>query len=267
MRLNKNRFELRFGLIFLILWIFIFVFHATWDGWIWEWNYFGYNGPNQHFDFDLFDLKITRLEDGGIIYNSTNNLHNLIYICFFTFFMGWFGLIFDIEWAKQGLMATSGISFIAAIATLKPWINHTYILQTVYDVIHVSGIIMATYLFSKKKISLIKIIPGLLGTWILYLLSRILLEPWPYWTESRNAYFSINQINNMPFYFYGFEYLIVIVVLMGVNFIIHLLNLKMKNRILKAVFPLLIFTFVYLVMNSLNFIEVPLVDLRAWKSP
>ncbi|MGC9384135.1 MAG: hypothetical protein ACP5D6_06005, partial [Kosmotogaceae bacterium] len=74
----------------------------------------------------------------------TNNLHNLIYICYFVFFMGWFGLLFDVEWAKQGAMGTVGISFIATLSTLNPS-DHLYILQINYDIVHVSGIILGFF--------------------------------------------------------------------------------------------------------------------------
>jgi len=265
MQLNEDKFELKLGIIFFIIWSLVLVFYLTWDGWIWEWNYFGYNGPNQHFDLNLFDLKIERLKDGEIIYYSTNNLHNLLYICFFVFFLGWFGLIFDSKWAKNGFLATSGISFLAALATMFPLKYHIYILQIIYDIIHGSAVVMASYLFSKERFLLKKALPAIFLTWTLYMLSRIALEPWPYWIGNKDAYFSLNQVNDMPFYFYGLEYSIVIAVMIGLNIPIYLAISRVKNRFLRVLTPFAMFMIVYFVIYSLGLIHIPKIDIKAWK--
>lgn len=266
MKINRYKFEFKLGFFFFVVWSVVFVFYLTWDGWIWEWNYLGYEGPNQHFDVDIFDLKIERLDDGGIIYHSTNNVHNLIYICFYVFFLGWFGLITDSKWIKNGFLAISGISFIAFVATISPLKNHTYIVQIVYDVVHISAIIMAIYIFSRENFSFKKGLPFIFITWFFYLMSRIILEPWPYWKGNKDAYYSLNQVNDMPFYFYGLEYSIVIAVMVGLNLLIYLLLSKVKNRFLKVFIPFAVFIITYLIINSLGLIKIPQVDLRTWKN-
>jgi energy-coupling factor transporter transmembrane protein EcfT len=45
----------------------------------------------------------------------------------------------------------------------------------------------------------------------------------------------------MPFYAYGFEYGIVIGILLIVNFIFLKVNTKIPNRKIKAIFPFLVF--------------------------
>jgi hypothetical protein len=264
MKLNPNVIERRIGWIFFIIWLFTFIFYFTWDGWIQEWRITGYEGENQHFDLDPFDFSVTTKNDGTYIYNSTNNLHNLIYICYFVFFMGWFGLLFDIEWAKQGTMGTVGISFIATLSTLNPS-DHLYILQINYDIVHLSGIILGLFLFSRHRPSLKKITTGILLTSVFYILSRIIYEPWPYWEESANAYYSVNQINDVPFYFYGFEYSVVIALLYFINLTILLINTRIKNKKIWVFTPMIIYTITCILLFSLNLVHPPAVDLTTWR--
>ncbi len=263
MKLNPNLRERRIGWIFLVIWLFTMFFYITWDGWLQEWRITGYEGSNQHFDLDLFDFSVTVKSDGTYIYNSTNNLHNLIYICYFVLFMGWFGLIFDVEWLKQGTMGTVGVSFIATLATLNPS-DHLYILQITYDIVHLSGIILGLYLFSRYRPSLKLMTPGILLTSVFYILSRIIYEPWPYWEESANAFYSINQINDVPFYFYGFEYVIVLGLLFGMNIIIKLIINRIEDRKYWIFVPMIVYSVTCMIMLALNLISLATIDLTTW---
>jgi hypothetical protein len=125
---------------------------------------------------------------------------------------------------------------------------------------------MAIYIFSKEKFSFKKGLPFIFLTWFFYLISRIVLEPWPYWKGNKDAYYSLNQVNDMPFYFYGLEYSIVIAVMVGLNLLIYLLLSKVKNRFLKVFIPFAVFIITYLIINSLGLIKIPQVDLRTWKN-
>jgi len=256
--------EREIGIFLLLIWTAVTVFYLTWDGWVQEWEILGYSGPNQHFDFDLFDMRYIRTEDGGYIYISTNNLHNLMYICYFILFMAWAGFLFNWEWAKQGLMATIGIPFIASIVMLEKFEDSANVMMIVYHILHLSSVVPGLYLLSERKLSLRRSIPGTLGTWFFYVLSRVILEPFPYWKGERDAYYSLNQINDMPFYFYGLEYGTVILILLGVNFTITVYNLKIKSKVWRILLPIFNYMVVYIILRSLGLISFPTVDTRTW---
>ncbi|MEA2065720.1 MAG: hypothetical protein U9O65_01245 [Thermotogota bacterium] len=174
--------------------------------------------------------------------------------------MGWFGLLFDIEWLKQGTIATVGVSFIATLSTLNPS-NHLYNLQIIYDMVHLSGIFLGLYLFIKYRPSLKFMTSGILLTSVFYILSRIIYEPWPYWKESANAFYSANQINDVPFYFYGLEYSIVLAILFGKNVIIALTNNKIEDKKFWILVPMIIYTATCIILFSLNLVNQPTVNL------
>ena len=256
--------ERKVGMVLLLIWLSIMVFYLTWDGWVQEWEILGYSGPNQHFDLDLFDMKFKRTEDGGYIYISTNNVHNLLYICYFILFMAWTGFLFNWEWAKQGLMATIGIPFIASIVMLEKTKDLVNVMMIVYHLLHLSSILPGIHLLGKERLNLKKAIPGMMGTWIFYILSRLFLEPFPYWEGKRDAYYSLNQINDMPFYFYGLEYGVVILILLAVNVSISIFNPRIKSEKMRILFPVLDYIVVYIILKSLGLISFPSVDLRSW---
>lgn len=160
-------------------------------------------------------------------------------------------------------MGTVGISFIATLSTLNPS-DHLYILQINYDIVHVSGIILGLFLFSQHRPSLKKMTPGISLTFVFYILSRIIYEPWPYWEESANAYYSVNQINDVPFYFYGFEYSVVIALLYVINITILLINMRIKNKKIWVFTPMIIYTIACILLFSLNLVHPPVVDLTTW---
>ncbi len=255
MKLNQNIFERRLGIFFMVLWILILMFYLTWDGWLYEWRDCGYSGPNQHFDLDLLDMKYEHTSDGGITYFSTNNLHNLIYLCYLVFLIGWLALLFGWEWAKQGAMATMGISLVAALSTLD-LSDHAYMLQIVYDVVHLSGIVIGAYLFSKYYLKTSKSLPIVFGTWAVYLISHLMFTPWPFWENVGQAYFSVNQINDLPFFLFGVEYTLVLAIILSVSFMVEKMNSRTSNRVLRVLIPIGLYFVLCLVMYSLGLIMV-----------
>jgi hypothetical protein len=106
--------------------------------------------------------------------------------------------------------------------------------------------------------------PGILLTYVFYIISRIIYEPWPYWKESANAYYSVNQINDVPFYFYGFEYSIVIALLLGINIAIILINKRLRDKKSWVFTPMIIYTIACIIILFLNLTQPPTVDLTTW---
>ena len=255
--------EKKAGIVFLLIWIAIALFYLTWDGWLYEWQSCGYLGTNQHFDLDLFDLNIQRNADGTMLYTSTNNLHNLIYICYFVIFLGALGLITGRRWLKQGAIAIYPISMVSLISTLLPLSNHTYIIQLAYDAVHLVSIILGLYCLYKVEIRFKEMFFGIFATWIFYLLARVLLEPWPFWQTNGNGYFSLNQINDMPFYFYGLEYLPVIAILLVINWLFSRVQHKKTILFWKMVFPLLCCLIVGILLMATGMIQLQQLDMRA----
>ena len=260
MHLNENTKERKMGFIFMIIWFAVLLFYMTWDGWVYEWHKCGYAGPNQHFDFDFGDMVYT-VVGNTILYASTNNLHNIIFLCYTTFLFGWIGLLTGSEIFKQGTMATLAFPVIAAMSTLNPIGDHVYIVQIVYDIVHLSGIIIGVYFMYHNDINTKKMIPIIMLTWVIYIVSRILTTPWPYWENDGLAYFSINQANDMPFYFYGLEYGIVVVIFLTVNFMFEKIGTKISNKHVKALFPLVIFFILCVVFLATGLIQITEIDL------
>jgi hypothetical protein len=157
-------------------------------------------------------------------------------------------------------MALTAFPVIAALFTLNPP-DHLYILQIVYDIVHISGIAACTYLFYKNDLDLKLATPGILGTWGIYLISRILIQPWPYWENNNLGYFSVNQINNMPFYFYGLEYGIVVIIIFVANFLIIKIQHKIPNQIVKAFFPFVVFAILFVTFMLLGVVQLQVIDL------
>ena len=129
---------------------------------------------------------------------------------------------------------------------------------------HLSGTIIGVYLFYKVDFKLRKAIPTIVGTWVLYLVARILCEPWPYWATNGNAYFSTNQINDMPFYFYGLEYSIVVAVLLAINYAIMRLDSMMPNRKLKGLLPIFVYVVVCALLQIFGLIRIQDIPIAAF---
>ncbi len=256
LKLNENRKERTIGLVFMAIWFAVLIFYLLWDGWVWEWRECGYGGPNQHFDFDFTDMKY-EIVNNEVVYYSTNNLFNIIYLCYFTFFMGWTGLVFDNKYLKQGCIATLAFPVIAAMSTLQPLLHHQYVVQIVYNVVHLSGIILGLFLFYHQNVELKKAMPAIMFTWVIYLVSRIIATPWPYWEYRGLAFYSVNQVNDMPFYFYGLEYGAVVLIFVVVNGLFQKLNEKVNKKWFRAVFPFVVFVVLCIVFLAIGFIQIP----------
>lgn len=192
-------------------------------------------------------------------YYETNNLHNLIYLCLWTAMISIFALITGNKWLRQGSVATLAFPIMSAFSTINPLVAvdiftldvfryHLYALQIVYDINHGCGMFMGIYNYyllnkEEEEINLKQITPTIGLTWIVYFISRILLQKWPFWdqTHQTTGMFSLNQINNMPFYFFGFEYIIVVALLYFINFLLLTINKQIKNIKIKTLFPFVIF--------------------------
>ena len=259
-KLNENIFERRLGIFFTMLWCAITLFYLLWDGWVYEWAECGYDGPNQHFDFDLLDMK-WEVVDGTVVYYATNNLHSIIYLCFFTLLIGSLGLLTGSQYFKQGAMVLLAFPVIAGMSTIMPLGNHEYIVQIIYDIVHISGITIGIYLMYNNEIDLKKASPVLWSTWPIYILSRILVQPSPYWENNTTGYFSVNQVNNMPFYLYGVEYVIVIFIFYAVYTLFSVINRKIENRKVKAIYPFAIFAILCITFILTGLITLQEIDM------
>ena len=258
-KLNDDLAERRVGWIFMIIWFAVLIFYLTWDGWIAEWRICGYNGPNQHFDLNFFDMRYS-VVDGKIIYESTNNLHNIIYLCYYTFFFAWLGLLTGNRFCKQGATALTAFPVVATLFTLNP-ADHVYIVQIVYDIVHGSSTAACIYLFYKNDLKIKEASPVIWGTWGIYLLSRVLIQPWPFWENNTLGYFGVNQINTMPFYFYGMEFLLVIGIAYLANVVIFTVNSRLKRKILKAFFPFVMYAGLFITFQLLGLVTLEVLDL------
>lgn len=279
-KLNENLKERRMGFFFMFIYIGIFLVYLFFDGWLYEWLHYGYAGANQHWDFNIFGDMNWEIVNGEIIYNSTNNLHNLIYMCYWTATISWLALITGNKWLKQGSMATLAFPVISLFSTINPIVAsdvftldvfryHAYFLQIIYDINHLSGTIMGVYIFYQcakagEDIDLKKITPAIMFTWLIFFVSRVLLQKWPFWDPAnRMGMISTNQINNMPFFAYGLEYIIVVGILYFINIGVKFVNSKIENPKLKTLIPFAFFTTITIVMVAVGLIVLQIIP---WES-
>lgn len=275
--LNPNRKQRKIGFFFLTIYLSIIIFYLFFDGWHFEWLAYGYDGANQHFDLNIFSDMDWELVNGVPVYNSTNNLHNLIYMCLWTGILSAFALVTGNKWLRQGAVGTMAFPVISTFSTINPFIAsdiltfdifryHFYILQIVYDINHLSGIILGVYNFhllikDKEEINFKKITPIIMFTWLLFILSRFLLQKWPFWDPAnRIGMISTNQINNMPFFLYGFEYIIVVALLYFINVVVKFSIPKIQNHKMKLIFPFLVFagfTIIFVMIGLIVLQEIP----------
>ena len=286
MKLNENLKERKMGFIFLSIYFVIFLVYLFFDGWAHEWYFYGYGGKSQHFDLDIFSDMVWSLSEGKRVIESTNNLHNLVYICYYTGLASAFALITGNEWLKKGSIATLAFPVISFFSTINPFYAkdvftweifryHFYFLQIFYDLNHICGMIMGVtilYNTAKKNEKIVdfkKMAPIIMFTWFLFYLSKIFLQKWQFWTPGNElGVISTNQINNMPFDFYGLEYIIVVVLLYFINFLLNTADKWLK----KSGFPekvnisyakLITFVpFIIFVVLTLIFIAVGLIVLQ-----
>ena len=254
--LNENKTQRKIGYFFLVIYIGIFAFFTFWDGYIFEWLYYGYNGKSQHFDF-IFNDMVWDIVGGERIYYSTNNADMLLYMCHWTGLFASFALITGNKYLRQGAMATMAFPVMSAFSTINPivaidlfnpdvFLYHTYIQQIVSDIVHITGAIMGVYLFyiaakQNEELEIKKYTPTLLFTWLLYIVTKFSLQKYPWVEGSELAYHGTNQVNNMPFYIFGFEYLLVLVIIYIFNTIIKYANRKIPNPKYKTLVPFAIF--------------------------
>ncbi len=256
--LNPNRKQRLMGFFFLAIYIGIITIYLFYDGWIYEWLAYGYDGKSQHFDFHIFSDMQWTLENGIPTYTSTNNLHNLIYMCLWTGLISVFALLTGNKWLRQGSVATLAFPIMSAFSTINPivaneifttdiFVYHSFFLQIVYDINHSCGIVMGVYNYymlnkDEEEINIKQMAPTILFTWVLFILSRFLLQKWPFWDPSnRMGMISTNQINDMPFFLYGFEYIIVVALIFAINIALKKINPVFKNKVVKTFFPFVIF--------------------------
>jgi hypothetical protein len=259
LNLNTDIGERKAGYLFMSIWLLILAFYLTWDGWVYEWEACGYSGPNQHFDLDFFDMRYEVI-NGQIKYISTNNLHNIIYLCYYGLLIAWLGLLTGNKYLKHGAMSLTSVMFLSILFTLRSS-DHQYLLQFVWDIVHFSSVIACIYLFYKNKFILKWALPVLFSTWVIYYVSLFLLKPWPFWEHNNLAYYGINQINKMPFYFYGLEYSLAIFIILAINIGISWLQPKFPDKRVRTVLPLLIGIVAYLVLLFLGLVEIEHLDI------
>lgn len=272
-KLNENLRERRWGFFFLGIYIFIFLFYLFFDGWHYEWIDYGYAGANQHFDFNIFGDMQWEIVNGERVYYSTNNLHNLVYICYYTGLISCLALLTGNKWLRQGSVATMAFPVMSAFSTINPFVAsdiftldifyyHSYILQIVYDLNHICGIIMGIYNYkilieNNERIDFKKITPTILFTWLLFILARVFLQKWPFWAPGNElGMISTNQINNMPFVFYGLEYIIVIALLYFVNIVIYFTEPLIKKKSAKIAIPFVVFAALTITLVAAGLIEL-----------
>lgn len=257
--MNPDLKERKAGYIFLSIWLAILAFYLTWDGWVYEWEVCGYDGPNQHFDLDFFDMRY-EVVNGQIKYISTNNLHNIIYLCYYGLLIAWLGLLTGNKYLKHGAMSLTSVMFLSILFTLRPS-DHQHLIQFVWDVVHLSGVVACAYLFSRNKFNLIWSLPVMMSTWIVYYISLLILKPWPFWEHNNLAYYGINQVNKMPFYFYGLEFSLAIFVLLMINLGVIGLQPRFPGAKARVVLPFLIGFIAYLILLFLGLIEIEHLDI------
>ncbi len=204
----------RVGLAGLGIYVAIATFYLSWDGWLYEWRECGFAGPNQHFDLDLLDMRWD-LADGTVVYHSLSNLHNLLYLCDIQLLLGALGLLLGVRSFRQGSIALLPLTVSSLASTVIPLHDHAYPLQWAYDLVHVSGIAVGAFLLAREDPDVRAGGPWIWASWGIFLASKVLCCKWPFW-EHPLAFFSLNQINHMPFSFFGLEYLLVVGLLYGV---------------------------------------------------
>ncbi len=285
MKLNPNLKERRWGFFFMFVFFLISLFYLFYDGWLYEWVKYGYSGANQHWDLIIFGDMNFDIINGEYVYTSTHNLMHFLYLCYWTAAVNYFYLITGNKWLKQGSIATMAFAMMAFFSTINP-INvkdifstdvftfHSYYLQFVFDINHISGIIMGFYIFNSsikegEEINFKMITPFILGTWFIYLITKVLMTPWPFWAPGNElGYYDTNQINNIPFQLYGFEYLLLVVPLLYlINFLVKSLTRKIKNPKLKAIVPYAIFAGFTLFFVFIDFIVLQDIPYQQFIQP
>ena len=108
------------GYFFLGVFFLMSLFYLFYDGWIYEWVEFGYEGVNQHWDLKVFGDLDYEIINGEYVYYSTHNLQHFIYICYYSAAFCYFYLITGNEWLRQGAIATMAFPVMSFFSTINP---------------------------------------------------------------------------------------------------------------------------------------------------
>ncbi|UYP46768.1 hypothetical protein NEF87_003053 [Candidatus Lokiarchaeum ossiferum] len=278
-QLNPNLKERRLGFFFMTIFLGILIVYLFYDGWLYEWIELGYGGANQHWDFNVFGDMQWEIVGDHAEYDSTNNLHNLVYTCYWTATIAYLALITGNSWLKQGAIGTMAFPVMSLFSTINPieasniftldiFRYHSFIIQIMYDLTHICGAFMGVYIFytackKGEEIDIKKITPTILFTWLLFFITRLTLQKWPFWApENRIGLISTNQINNMPFFLYGFEYILVIAILYFINFGTKAIIKRIKNPKVKTLVPFAFFIVLTVVMIFVGLIELQTIPIE-----
>jgi hypothetical protein len=235
LRLNPDPLARRVGFAGLVAWLAIATFYVTWDGWLYEWRDCGFAGPNQHFDLDLLDMRWD-LAGGAVVFRSLSNLHNLLYLCDVQLLLGALGLLLGVRSLRQGSLALLPLTVSAVASTIVPLGDHLYPLQWAYDLVHLSGMSLGAFLLARDAPDMRAGGPWIWASWGVYLASKVACCKWPFW-EHPLAFFSLNQINHMPFSFFGLEYLLVVGLLYAIGWLTAVALRHLAHPLARAILP------------------------------
>jgi F0F1-type ATP synthase assembly protein I len=113
------------------------------------------------------------------------------------------------------------------------------------------------------KISVKMISPFILGTWVVYLISKAVMIP----AGSDWAYYDINQINHQPFYLFGLEFIVAVGLLYGMNLGVKFLIRKLPNTKTKTMIPFVIFAVMSLVLVLSGLVTLQNIPAEAFIQP
>ncbi len=287
LKLNENLKERRMGFIFMFVFFLISLFYLFYGGWLYEWVEYGFAGASQHWDWKVFNDMSYEIIDGEYVYYSTHNLMHFLYLCYWSAYVCFFYLITGNKWLRQGAIATMAFPVMTLFSTINPvnvqdifssdvFLFHSYYLQFVFDMNHVAGIIMGFYIFytavrDKVELNLKMMAPFILGTWVIYILTKAIMTDGLFWVvlngwvpSGVGGYYDTNQINMFPFHFYGLEYLLVVFLLFGINFGVKLLTRKISNPKWQAIIPYGLFAGLTIIMVLMGLIELQNIPWQAF---
>ncbi|MHA1674201.1 MAG: hypothetical protein ACTSYI_11315 [Promethearchaeota archaeon] len=285
--LNPNLKERRMGYFFLGVFFLISLFYLFYDGWLYEWVEFGYEGINQHWDLKVFGDLDYEIINGEYIYHSTHNLQHFFYLCYYSAAFCYFYLITGSEWLRQGAIATMAFPVMTFFSTINPiyvkeifspdaFRFHSYYLQFVFDLNHIGGMIMGFYIFytsvrDKFKMDFKKMTPFIMFTWLIYMITKVVMTEWPFWAgdsgwgpTGAGAYYDTNQINMFPVHFYGLEFLIVVGLLYFINVGVKFSSAKIKDPKWQAIVPYAFFSGLTIIMVLIGAIQLQNIPWQAF---
>ena len=180
------------------------------------------------------------LVDGTVVYRSLSNVHNLLYLCDLQLLLGALGLLLGIRSLRQGSLALLPLTVSAVASTIVPLRDHLYPLQWAYDLVHLSGLSVGAFLLAREAPDLRAGWPWIGASWGVFLASKVVCCKWPFW-EHPQGFFSLNQINHMPFSFYGLEYIPVVGLLCAVGWLTAVALGRLRHPVARALLPVGLF--------------------------